>query len=85
MVLITTVDDNKSNFLAYDFNRVKSTRSIQCRIRRPKTQDFIKYVARNQIPNCPITVQDIKNAEFIWGPDHGSLSGKTVSQKSHAV
>jgi hypothetical protein len=37
------------------------------------------------IPNCPITVQDIKNAEFIWGPNLGSLKGKTVWKQPNAV
>ena len=64
-MLITTVDDNKNNFSAYDFNQAKLARSIQKRISRPKTQDFIRYVTNNLIPNCPVTAQDIKNAEFI--------------------
>ena len=77
-VLISTVDENKSKLSAYDFNKAKLARSIQQRIGRPNTQDFIRYVTSNQLPNCPVTVQDIKNAEFIWGPDLGSLKGKTV-------
>ena len=91
-VLITTVDENKTQFLAFDFNKAKLARSIQCRIGRPKTQDYIRYVRHNLIPNCPITVQDIKNAEAIWGPDLGSLKGKTawkqptgVRIKSHPI
>ena len=39
------------------------------------TKDFIRYVALNLIPNCPITAQDIKNAEFVWGPELGCLKG----------
>ena len=58
---------------------------IQKRIGRPSTQDFICYVSSNQIPNCPITVQDIKTAEIIYGPDVGSLKGKTVRKKSPVV
>jgi hypothetical protein len=79
-VLITTVDENKIKFLAYDFNKAKLACLIKQHIGRPNTHDFIKCVAYNQLPNCPITVQvqDIKNAEFIWGPDLGSLKGKTV-------
>ena len=49
------------------------------------TCDYVRYVANNLIPNCPITVQDIKNAEFIWGPDLGSLKGKTRRQPSPKV
>ena len=75
---MTTVDDNKSKFSAYDYTKVKLARDIQRRIGRPSTQDFILYVNNKIIANCPISSQDIKNAEFIWGPDLGSLKGKTV-------
>ena len=84
-MFITNVDDNKSNFQAYDFNKAKLAGSIQHRIGCPSTKAFIQYISTNQIPNCPITAQDIKNAEFIWGPDLGSLKGKTVRRQSPSV
>ena len=59
-MLITTVDENKSKFSAYDFSRAKLAWSIQRRIGRPNTRDFIHYVENNLIPNCPVTTQDIK-------------------------
>ena len=49
------------------------------------TKDFIHYVTANIIPNCPITANDIKNAEFIWEPDLGSLKGKTTRQPSPQI
>ena len=75
---MTTVDDNKSKFSAYDYTKAKLTRDIQRRIGRPSTQDFIRYLNNKIISNCPISSQDIKNTKFIWGPDLGSLKGKTV-------
>ena len=72
-MLITTVDDNKSKLSAHNFSRAKIARALQRRIGRPTTKNFIHYVTANLIPNCPITVHDIKNAEFVWGPDLGSL------------
>ena len=39
----------------------------------------------NLIPNCPATIQDIKNVEFIWGGVIGSLKGKTVLCQSPAI
>ena len=39
----------------------------------------------NLIPNCPITIQDIKNAEFLWGPDIGCLKGKIPWKQLSAV
>ena len=44
------------------------------------TRDYIRYVAMNMIPTYPVTIQDIKNAEFVWGPDLGCVKGKTVRQ-----
>ena len=64
--------------LAYDYTKAKLARDIQRRIARPSTQYFIRYVNNKIIANCPISSQDIKNAEFIWGPDLGSLKGKKV-------
>ena len=79
-MLITTVDDNKSKLSALDLSQAKRARALQRQIGRPMTRDYIRYVAMNMIPNCPITIQDIKNAEFIWGPDLGCVKGKTVQQ-----
>ncbi len=84
-MLITIVPDNESKFFAYDVSRAKLAHMIQQCIGHPSTQDFIKFVSSNQIPNCPITAPDIKIAEFIYGPDLGSLKGKTVHKKSPFV
>ena len=72
-MFIATVDDNKSKLSAHNFSRSRMTK------------DFIHYVTANLIPNCPITVNAIKNAEFIWGPDLGSLKGKTTKQPSPQI
>ena len=53
--------------------RAKIARGLQHRIGRPMTKDFIHYVTVNLTPNFPITVQDINNTDFVWGPDLGSL------------
>ena len=74
-MLITTVDDSKSQLSAHDFSRANIARVLQRRIGRPMTNNFINYVIANLIPNCPIKVHDIKHAEFVWGPDLGSLTG----------
>ena len=58
--LVTTVDDNKSKFSAYDYTKAKLARYIQRRIGRPITQDFIRYVNNKIIANYPISSQDIK-------------------------
>ena len=70
-MFIATVDDNKRKISAHDFSRAKLARALQRRIGRSVIKDFIHYVTANLIPNCPIVVQDIQNANFVWGPELG--------------
>ena len=53
--LVTTVEDNKSKFSAYDYTKAKLARDIKRRIGRPSTHDFIHYVNNKIIANCPIS------------------------------
>ena len=84
-VLAQTIEDDKSKFFAYEYSKAKLARTIQQRIRHPSTSHYIWIVLNKGIPNCPIMVQDIQNAEFIWGPDIGCLKGKTVWTQPPAV
>ena len=44
----------------------------------PSTRDFERIVRGNIIKNLQITISDIRNANNVFGPDIGSLRGKTV-------
>jgi hypothetical protein len=54
-------------------------------IGRPSTKDFIRIVLGNQLPNCPVNKADILAAEDIFGPDIGSLKGKTTRRPPSKV
>ena len=45
----------------------------------------MSIVNKNQLKNCPINQKDILTAEHIFGPDVGSLKGKTVRRKGGHV
>ena len=77
-VLINTVAENKAKYTNEDYLKALTARRLQIKIGRPSTKQFIRIVTSNQLPNCPITKADIMAAEHIFGPDVGSLKGKTV-------
>ena len=76
-VLVNMVDYNKSKYSRRDYEKAVLARKIQKTLFRPSTADFIRIVEKNQLPNCPIGRKDILAAEDIFGPDVGSLKGKT--------
>ena len=78
VALITTVANNCSNYSNCNYSCAVLARKLQKTIGRPGTCLFINIVQRNIIPNCPITPKDTVAAEPIFGPDIGSLKGKTV-------
>ena len=51
----------------------------------PSVEDFKAILKMNLIKNCPITTEDINLAEKIFGPDIGSIKGKTTRRKPLAV
>ena len=51
----------------------------------PSEKDFKNMVHAGMIPNCPITLDYIKNDNIIFGPNAPSLKGKMVRQKPKPV
>lgn len=85
VVMVTTVSENKSRYTNEHYLNAVRARDLQIKIGRPSTKDFIRIVTRNQLPNCPVTKADILAAEHIFGPDVGSLKGKTTRQRPRTV
>ena len=77
-VLVNTVAQNKSKYSEEDYLKAKLARAIMIRIGRPALKRYIRIIEKKQLKNCPITIDDIKAAEDIFGPDVGSLKGKTT-------
>ena len=78
IALVTTVENNTNKYTVREYSYAKKAHDLQNIISRPSTQELINYVDKNLIPNCPVTRQDILRAEDIFGPNIGSVKGKTT-------
>jgi len=83
--LVTTVDSNKNKYSVRQYSSARKARLLQSTIGRPSTEDFIKYIEGNMIPNCNITRDNIIRAEDIFGPNFGSLKGKMTRRPTQHV
>jgi len=72
-MIINTVDNNKTKYTIKEYSDAVHAQSLHNIIGRPTTNDFIKYMEQNMIPNCPFTKVDILCAKDIFGVTIGSL------------
>jgi hypothetical protein len=61
-----------------DYSRALLARTIQDTIGHPSTRSYLHIIENNLLPNCPVTREDVIAAEDIFGPNLGSLKGKTT-------
>ena len=85
VILLNTVAENKAQFSNREIEGATKARELYGQVGYPSQADFINIVRYGMINDCKITVQDIKNALSIFGPDIFALKGKTVRQKPTQV
>ena len=73
---LSTVSSNKQHFTRQEIEGADRARSLQQLLGWPSTADLKRYVANNLITNCPVTVDDITRAQYIYGPPTPLLQGK---------
>jgi hypothetical protein len=54
---------------------------IEC----PSIENFKAILRQNIIKTCPVTIEDVNVAERIFGPDIGTLKGKSTRKKPTPV
>jgi hypothetical protein len=59
--------------------------SGQAMLGNPSEKNYQGLVSVNLINNCPFSSSDVSNAQTIFGPDLGSVRGKTVKKKPAPV
>jgi len=76
--LVNTVAENKAKHTNSDYLRALLARRLQKIIGRPSLNTYLQIVEKKKLKNCPINREDVAAAEDTFGPDVGTLKGKTV-------
>jgi len=84
-MLVNTVQDNFEGHTKHDIAKAKEAQRLQGMIGNLTDKEFKGMVPEKLITNCPVTVQDVENANRIFGPDLANLRGKTIRTKPEHV
>ena len=82
---VETVSENKARYTPREFDQAKRARMLYHSLGAPAIDKFKKMIQFNMIKNCPVTLDDIKIAEAVFGPDVATLKGKTTRKTPKAV
>ncbi|MGC9293591.1 MAG: hypothetical protein ACP5EP_12880, partial [Acidobacteriaceae bacterium] len=76
--LVTTLMENRKGYTQRQFEDAKRARKLYHIVGCPTIENFKNILRQNIIQNCPVTPADVDLAEKIFGPDIGTLKGKTT-------
>ena len=76
-LMIETVADRADKYTARDIDLARAARRLQNIIMQPGSRKLMDKII-SSLPNCPVTKDDVRRADDVWGPNLGSLKGKTV-------
>jgi hypothetical protein len=82
---VSTIANNKAQFPRREIEGADKARALCRKIGRPSQQQFEQIFAKNLIRNCPVTVDDAKRAQLIYGPNVAALKGKITKGPSQHV
>ena len=77
-LVVDMVKENKKNYTNNDYLHALRARELQVTMGQPSTATFVEALKSNGLLNCQVTPADVEAAEQIFGPDIGSLKGKTT-------
>ena len=70
--------ENMSNFTNSQIRQAERAKKLYTAIGMPSYDKYMDLLNKNSIKNCPVTVDDVKRALFIWGPEVATIKGKTT-------
>ena len=84
-LFLQTVAENKKKFSDDEITKAELARRLYITLGRPSFRSFRWMLLHKKIKNTDILPKDADNAEKIFGPDIGSLRGKTVRRRPKRV
>ena len=72
-------------FTRREIEAADKSRELYGKVGRPAQDRYESYLENNAIINCPVTVQDTKRAVVIYGPDVGTLKGRSTKDKPSII
>ena len=76
--VVKTIRENYEGFTKKQVQRANEARHIMLMTGVPTERAFEIMVRLNQLQDCPVNIDDVKNAHLIWGNDLANKRGKTV-------
>jgi hypothetical protein len=74
--LLQTVSSQMTQFTTRQLRAADAARELSRKLGRPSAATLEHCLTHGHILNCPITVEDVRRADFIYGPDIAFLKGR---------
>ena len=78
---VAAVKENLTKYTKRNVDQAKKTQRFQVMFNNISAKKLLYIVDNNMVKGLPITRQDVKLAEEIYGPNIYALKGKTVNRK----
>ena len=79
---VVTVSKNKNKYTVRQIQQAELAREYQRKLGYTSSGQLIRMIGQGSLGKCDIVAQDVLRAIDIFGPDLGSLKGKTTSHKA---
>jgi len=84
-MVVESVETMRRNFMKKELKQAEEARRLYVMMGRPSVHDFANMIKKGKILNNPVSMDDYKIAETIYGKDLGVIKGKTVRTKPNPV
>jgi len=83
--MVSSVAENRMHFTKRKYDDAVKARKLYHIVGCPSVENFKAIIRQNILTNCPVTVADVDAAKKIFGPNIGTLKGKSTIPTSPVV